>query len=181
MYTLYLAGLLCVAASVYLGRQAYRRSYYPLEDWLAHSFLSSIGILALACAVATLGGMFLPHKEQIQGPYTLATLKSGESYSGTYSGTFIWATGRFGSTPVYNVLVRNSDGSFTPWSIPADKHVRIVEDNGLNEIGYWRQTIRVVDRSHFLSNWFFSLDAFKVTVQELRVPKGTIKHSFSFN
>lgn len=110
----------------------------------------------------------------------LASMRTTEAVSGSFSGSFVVASGAISSAMVYNVYMLNADGSVTPQRIPASDKLRIIEDRDLHGTGYWTQAVSRKDTSS-VRNWVIG-NADKHTEfvgNELRVPVGTVLHSFA--
>lgn len=134
----------------------------------------------IACIVGFFAALFnadrVPSKIVTDGPLTLVAVRSSDSVSGT----FVWGTGTINGELVYNVYVKNADGSMTPYRIPGDNSVRIIEDPSLSNTGTWEQMVKVPDLSSEWARWtiFPSVRRRRVAGNVLKVPVGTVRQTF---
>jgi hypothetical protein len=80
----------------------------------------------------------------------------------------------------YDVYVKNSNGSLSPFRISAADHVEISENSELKDVGYWKRTVLKADYSTMWANWIISRSGEDTLVKtELEVPVGTVVHNFA--
>ncbi len=172
MYTFYLAGLISSIVIFFTVRRVMRRSLNPVID----SCGFSAAILLVMAIMAAITGLAvnsnLPQKTVVGGPYTLVSIRSADGLSGK----FIYGTGSISGSVFYNVYVRNEDGSVTPYQVPADSSVRIVEESSLHDSGTWMQAVTSYDYSSPLGRWVIGQDYKTI---RYKVPVGTVVHDFS--
>ena len=127
---------------------------------------------ALAMAV----GVVLPTPVVVNEAVKLLAMRSSDGLSGT----FVWGSGSIGNKTSYNFLQAMDDGSMVPGSVEADGLVHLIEDPQLQNVGFWRTTIRQVDPNAALKSWAIGTDSMKKIVrQEFRVPVGTVLQQFN--
>jgi hypothetical protein len=135
---------------------------------------------AIACFVALFAAIFIggavPDKTVTDGPWNLVAMRSSDAAAGT----FVWGTGTIHGELVYNVYVKNADGSMTPYQIAGDRSVRIIEDPNLSNTGTWQQVVNVPDTSSTWARWtiFPEMNGRRVAGNVLKVPVGTVRQTF---
>lgn len=142
----------------------------PFENFIYYAIL----IYICAFAIWFLGASLTERVEVNRGPIELAAVRTSTGISGT----FVLGSGSVSSTSNYRVLVRNQDGSMTPYQIPADSTLRIIEDKTLNGVGYWSWTNLEPHEGPY--RWT-ARPPMKRIKNELRVPEGSIVYSFEVN
>ena len=124
---------------------------------------------------AGIAGSFVPRVDVVYGPANLVAMRSSDGVSGT----FIWGSGTIRQGTSYNFMMKLSDGSMTPGSVPANSLVRIIEDESLKGTGTWTTTIREADTKSPFYKWtLFTSDGNETVRQEFRVPVGTVVQTF---
>lgn len=152
---------------------------YKEDDWVSRTFfcfLWSFGGFLFGALIAIFICDLAPKKEVVYGPIPLVSMQTVDGVSGA----FILGTGDIQSGAFFRFLVRNKDGSLSPYSVTADTRVRLVEDPQLKEIGYWTSTFLEIDPNSCLYSWAIGNgDHRKLLVHEFRVPTGTIIQKLS--
>lgn len=116
--------------------------------------------------------------ESEYGPFTLVSMKTSQSVSGT----FVLGSGSINNSWEYRFLIRNKDGSLVPYSIPADYRVKLIEDKSLKDEGYWTNIHLDPDPQSLLLPWaLFDSKAFKTISNVIRVPAGSIVQKISID
>jgi hypothetical protein len=142
----------------------------------------SFGAAAFGGIVGAIVGIFVslfvsmatPHAWVEEGKWDLAAMRTTDHVHGA----FVLGSGSFEGTSSYRVLIRNADGSMTPFSVAADNRVKIFEDAGLDQKGVLIIHMRVADPKSALYNWGL-IHATQHRSYELHVPKGSVVTQFS--
>ncbi len=147
-------------------------------DWFQRIFLAVMGAFfgcTFGVLLAVIIGASLPTTVRENATYELASLRTTESINGV----FVLGSGSINEQTVYRVLVRNSDGSVSPHSIPGTLDTRIIEDESLQ--GRGTLTIRFVvhDGSSFWADWAIDKGTPRRILYEIHVPKGSVLTEFS--
>ncbi|MBZ0189009.1 MAG: hypothetical protein K8F91_22380 [Candidatus Obscuribacterales bacterium] len=171
MYTVLLGGLIGLLV-LFMTRK--RVSAFPggtvFSGFICVIFGAGTGVVLSAAL-----GILLPGTLEVDSTVELVSLRTTESMNGV----FVLASGNIEQETAYRVMVKNSDGSFSPRKVPAASDTRIFEDESLQ--GRGTLTIRrdVVGRGSSLSNWIPALPKQRRVQYELRVPKGSVVSQFS--
>jgi hypothetical protein len=121
-------------------------------------------------------GASFPTKTIVASSTELASMSSKDSVSGS----FFLGCGHINDSTVYQIYVRNADGSASPDRVWADRSTRIVEDNTLNQKGYLKVIQVVRDQSGPRARWAtFDSNRVVATWNEFDVPAGTVVQNFS--
>jgi len=133
-------------------------------------------LLSGVCSLAVSGciSMLTPTRDVVLGPATLVSMRTSDDITGA----FIFGSGTIEGISRYNFMMKMDDGSFAPGWINADHTVRIIEDESLEGVGYWRTTVREPDSTSALYNWSFMQRGQQTIRQEFRVPAGSVVQGF---
>lgn len=130
-------------------------------------------MLGFCVAIAFTGGT--PQVWVVDEVWTLSGMHGSD-----HSTTFVWRYGTTGSGARYHVMLVNPDGSFSPFSAPADELTKVFEDENLTDSGKLIVRRSVADPQWRWRNWVLTEDR-DWRSYEYHVPKGTLKNSFSVN
>ncbi len=145
---------------------------FPIEIHVALTAVASI-LLVIGTMLVLKG--YVPHRV-VSTEYELAAMRTTDGIEGS----FVLGSGSVGSFMRYHVYIKNSDGSVSPNTISVYENVRIKEDQDLKNVGYWTRTVWKYDYSTFIAHWVVQLpDAETLISNELKVPAGTVVHSFA--
>lgn len=173
MYSLItLAVIIGILCSVVLKQLRKKGCSFPRGLTLVFSVIS----LVISCIVAQeILHLFVPTK-LISKEYKLSAMRTS---SGTY-GSFAMGTGTTDSFTKFSLYVVNDDGSASPLDIAADERVKIFEDSSLKDTGYLTHTVKKYDYSTPIANWVWQRPNWeKLVTDQLRVPVGTLLHTFT--
>lgn len=171
MYSIFTCATLGLFLCFFFPPARKERSEYIWKNTMFTLCGTIAGMLLSAFALGA-----IPMKEVTDEPVTLVSMRNSDGLSGS----FILGTGSIYSSGSYMFMIRTEDGSLAPSSVAASDVVRFVEDPELKNVGYWRTTRRVVDKSHWLYNWtIFASDKNRIIRQEFRIPVGSIVQQFN--
>lgn len=140
----------------------------------AASVVSMVCALLVAYLLAIAVGDAAPMTQVITDTYELASMRSTEAINGT----FVLGTGNIGQQQVYQVLLRHSDGSLTPYAVPGSA-TRIYED----DVDHGTLIVRRVqpDPTWRWNQWALYEHRLFSQNWEVHVPAGSVVHKFSAN
>jgi hypothetical protein len=154
------------------------RQKFSLAGWLVFPFFGAIAGLLCGLFVALFVRALVPRHDVVYGTATLVSMRSADGISGT----FILGTGRINSETIYNFMIKDSDGSVVPDSVPADQRVHIFQDQSLKDTGTWTSTFHEPDTSSVLASWALGLEEERqLTRQEFHVPVGAVVQQFNIS
>jgi hypothetical protein len=141
-----------------------------------------LGAAAGAGAIGAVVGVFLsiflsfatPRVWVEDGRWDLAAMRTTDQTTGA----FVLGSGSFDASSSYRVLIRNRDGSMTPFSVTADNRVKIFEDEKLDNKGVLIIYSLTADEKSALYNWTL-VHSTQHKAYELHVPKGSVVTQFS--
>lgn len=173
MYSLItLAVIIGILGSVVLNQLRKKARSFPLGLTLVFSL---VALVIGGIVTQEILHHFVPTK-LISKEYKLSAMRTS---SGTY-GSFAMGTGTTNSFTKFSLYVVNDDGSVSPLDIAADDRVKIFEDSSLKDTGYLTHTVKKYDYSTPIANWVWQRPNWEELVTEhLRVPAGTLLHTFS--
>lgn len=182
MHLFYLIAILSIFPVGYYMRRKFalckNAGGADILEWLLMPVIfGAVGVLVVTIMISMIIGKTIPSVVQKDFTVNLVAMKSGEATRGT----FVWGSGNIDGSIYYLVYVKNNDGSMTPHKITADAKVRIVEDDNLKDSGTWTQYSKVADPNALLVKWTFDGPRASVQSNELHVPRGTVRQSFSAN
>jgi hypothetical protein len=186
MYTIFTALAIWAALNLVfllLARylDARRAAHVPYQCTIVSN---TPGIAIITFFVAYIvGGMIaegigdrLPTKTIVVSTTELAAMSSTNSVSGS----FFLGCGHIDDSTVYQIYVRNADGSASPERVWAYRSTRIFEDKSLPNKGYLKEIQVVRDQSSPKANWAIVQNNGIVTSwDEFDVPSGTVVQNFS--
>lgn len=143
---------------------------------IALSVISGIIALLVGYSIANSRESDLPTKTVVTNVKELAAFRSSDSISGS----IFLGCGYVEGIMMYNMYVRNADGSMSPDHVEADPSIRLVEDKSLKNKGYWKVIEVRRDRSVPQAKWALADDDDVVSSSyEFDVPVGTVSQNFS--
>jgi hypothetical protein len=143
--------------------------------FVALTVVSGIIALLVGCGIADSRGDDLPTKTVVSNVKELVAFHS----ENTVSGSIFLGCGYIDGMVMYNMYIRNSDGSMSPDRVDADPSIRIVEDKSLTNKGYWKTVEVRHDLSVPQAKWTLNADDVVSSHYEFDVPVGTVEHNFS--
>ena len=143
--------------------------------FIALTVISGIIALLVGFAIGNSRGSDLPTKTVVTNVKELAAFRSSDSISGS----IFLGCGYIDGIMMYNMYVRNADGSMSPDRVEADPSIRIVEDKSLKNKGYWKVIEVHHDHSVPQAKWALNDDAVVSSYYEFDVPVGTVSQNFS--
>ncbi len=186
MYTMYLT--LCIWAAgnlLYLlvarwldskSRVKRTKSSNSASAAPALAVISAIIFPIIGMAIAWQLADGLPSKTVVTSIKQLAAMRSSDRLTGS----IFLGCGNIQGQPVYNIYVRNQDGSMSPDSVWVDSSTRIIEDKNLHDQGFWKVIQVVKDKSGPRANWaIVEDDGVLSSSYEFDVPVGTVIQNFS--
>jgi hypothetical protein len=172
MYSFYLAWLLSAAVIPVIYRRS-RKYYSPDGRFYGQSALTIFCFSFCALVASLVINEYLPDKIVRGGPFDLVAMRSADGIDGN----FVWGTGSINGEQLYNVMVKNDDGSLSPFHVRADSTVRIVEDSSLHGEGKWYQTTITHDYSAAMGKWALGENDARY-LNKFVVPVGTVVQQF---
>lgn len=170
MFTVITIAFIAVMTGIYIGYREEGSSGIYFGGLLG----ALLGIL-LGFIIALAVGCTLPRVNMSSGPFTLVSMKTENGISGA----FVIGTGNLHSRASYQMLLRNEDGSMTPYSVTADDKVRLIEDSSLKDKGLWIVTYNRPNPASLICNWvLFLSNSTQIVSHEIRVPTGSIIQNF---
>ena len=169
MYTTIACVVLFIVLSIVFERYS-RNKRVLLLDIFVFSFC--ISFIVWIVSLFTLS-FWLPQKV-VTETHELAAMRTSDGIQGSF------VLGSIGSVMEYHVRVKNSNGSVSPFQISADANVEITEDADLKNVGYWKRTVWKYDYSTPIAHWAYHTNELATLISdELKVPVGTVVHSFA--
>lgn len=166
MFTLISLALFGFAGGLLLGFNDSDRSIRVLLPVVGTIVFSCIGFI-----VALLIGDLIPKVQVRHEPRTIVSLKTNVGPSGA----FVLGSGRLQNQTQLHFLVRNEDGSVTPYSVNENHSLRIIEDQSLTDSGRWIAITLETNPDSALIHWAILFGFSKVHyANEIRVPVGSI-------
>jgi hypothetical protein len=168
MYTLAILVGIGFCLALYLSRRC------SLKRRAFACFTGSYTGLILSLLVGSIIVANTPTRDVVLEPATLVSMRTSDGVTGA----FIFGSGSIESSSKYNFMMKMDDGSLAPAWVFSDSTVRIIEDESLQGVGYWRTTVREVDTQSALYNWGLMHGSPRTIRQEFRVPVGTVVQGF---
>lgn len=166
MFTLIALALFGFAGGLSLGFNDSDRSIRVILPLVGTIVFSCIGVI-----VALFIGDMIPKVQVRQEPRTIVSLKTNV---GT-SGAFVLGSGRLQNQSQLHFLVRNEDGSMTPYSVNENHSLKIIEDRSLTDSGSWTSiTLETNPKSSLIPWAILTGFAKQHYANEIRVPVGSV-------
>lgn len=176
MYTIYSTIALSLVLCIAYGIRLWTIGKLSLS-WLSTSVVLNTVLVFIGSNVGIYLSTYVPYKEVTYGPIPLAAARTSDGVKGA----FTRGSGNNGTQAVYQVLLKDNNGTPSLYTITVDNPVEIFEDSPSEQEGTWTIVKREKDWTAPVAKWALgrSVDQSVIIKQELHVPKGSIVQSFS--